>query len=1038
MKSLLARLLLIMSVAMVPALGFQAYNENVARHARRHLVEGEALRLVRLVASEQQRIVEGAEQVLNALSSTPAVQDKDIERCHRLLTNLLQMSSRYNTAYVLGLDGRTLCGPGPIDPPVAGLDRSYFQMALQSGGFVVGDYAVGRGSGMPTIHMAKPFKNSDGMVAGVVAVALSIDWLAHELRHLPLPTGAIVTIADRNGTFLVRLPGQDRFSGQPIPAKNRFILDGNEVGLAQMTSLDHGRPVIVAYSPLGADPKGLSIGVGLDLETTFATVEQANWIGFALIFLGAALALAMTALLGTRLIGRPMNRLLSAAQRWRTGDLAARTGLREDGSEFGRLGGAFDDMAEAQEARERALRRSEEHFRATFEQAAVGMAQVGMDGTWRRVNDRLCDITGYTRDELLTHKFWDITHPDDLEADFAVRQRLLSGELATFTREKRYLRKDGAVVWVSLTASLLRNSDGKPERVLSVVEDITERRRMKAELQSKEARLRAVMEQIPAAVSISEPPDGRVVIRSRYSDVVFGTHGIHSLANSGARRDSSEHPDGRPYAPEEYPSWRALNRGETVMAEPTLYRRTDGALMELEVYAAPVRDAAGNIIAAVAAAFDVSGRNRADRLLAQSHADLEARVSEEVHAREAAQARAAHAERLNALGQLAGGIAHDFNNVLQAVEGAAVLIERRSGNDADVRRLARVAIDAAARGASITRRLLAFGRRGDLRAETLDVVDLLSGLREIFAHTLGAAIEVHVRLGANLPPLLADKGQLETVLVNLATNARDAMPHGGRLTLSADEVTVPSGHSAHPSELAAGQYVRLAVTDTGVGIDADTLAHVCEPFFTTKAIGIGTGLGLPMAKGFAEQSGGALDVASGPGRGTTVTVWLPAAAVGLNSGVAAPRAAPMPRGAGGAAASITGESETYFRVLLVDDEDLVREMLVEHLEDAGFSVVSVASGAEALAVLASAEVVDALVTDLAMPGIDGLAVIRAAQERRPGLPTVLLTGYAGDGAALAVGGAISGAFSLLRKPVRVHDLADRIQSLIAARKSANR
>jgi nitrogen-specific signal transduction histidine kinase/CheY-like chemotaxis protein len=380
-----------------------------------------------------------------------------------------------------------------------------------------------------------------------------------------------------------------------------------------------------------------------------------------------------------------------------------------------------------------------------------------------------------------------------------------------------------------------------------------------------------------------------------------------------------------------------------------------------------------------------------------------------------------------ALGQLAGGIAHDFNNVLQAVEGAAMLIERRPGDETGVRRLARIAIEASARGASITRRLLAFGRRSNLRAEALDVIDLLTGLREIFAHTMGAAIEVSVGFGTCLPPLLADRGQLETVLVNLATNARDAMPSGGVLTLSAAGEVVASSGSAHPAELAPGRYVRLAVADTGTGMDATTLARVAEPFFTTKAPGVGTGLGLPMAKGFAEQSDGALAIESSPGEGTLVTLWLPAADPARRASAASSR------GAANTALFTTDNATMTVRVLVVDDEELVREMLAEHLVDQGFGVTAAASGAEALVLLDAGAAADVLLTDLSMPGMDGLSVIREAQARRPGLPAVLLTGYAGDAAAIAVGGAITGAFSLLRKPVRIHDLVDRIQSLLAAR-----
>jgi CheY-like chemotaxis protein len=376
---------------------------------------------------------------------------------------------------------------------------------------------------------------------------------------------------------------------------------------------------------------------------------------------------------------------------------------------------------------------------------------------------------------------------------------------------------------------------------------------------------------------------------------------------------------------------------------------------------------------------------------------------------------------MQALGQLAGGIAHDFNNVLQAVTAASTMIERRAADPEGVRRLARMAADAAERGSAITRRLLAFARRGDLRAEALDAAAVLEDLREILAHTLGAAIAVNVEAEPGLPPLLADKGQVETVLVNLCTNARDAMPGGGTLTLSASLETAVAG-AAHAAGLAAGRYVRFAVSDTGAGMDAATLARVTEPFFTTKPPGQGTGLGLAMARGFAEQSGGALQVESAPGEGTRVTLWLPQAAevdtAAARQDVASATGSGGPRGGSR-------------RVLLVDDDPLVLELLAGQLDVAGFSVATAASGVEALDLLAAGGGIDVLVTDLSMPGMDGLAVIREAQKRMPGLPAALLTGYAGEGAALAVGGAVNGTFTLLRKPVSGPELADRLEALLA-------
>ena len=304
--------------------------------------------------------------------------------------------------------------------------------------------------------------------------------------------------------------------------------------------------------------------------------------------------------------------------------------------------------------------------------------------------------------------------------------------------------------------------------------------------------------------------------------------------------------------------------------------RIDGTLGWTHSRAIPLLDERGDIVEWFGMASDVTQRKEAESELRVLNERLEARVTEEVAAREKAQARLAQAQRMEALGQLAGGIAHDFNNVLQAVAGGLSLIQKRADNGDVVRRLARMSTDAAERGAAITGRLLAFSRRGELRATPIAPRPLLENLSEILTATLGADIEVRIESAEDISPLLADKAQLETVLVNLAVNARDAMPAGGALTVSARPERVVDARSS-PAGLNPGGYVCIELTDTGAGMNEVTLARASEPFFTTKSAGQGTGLGLAMARGFAEQSGGGFAIRSKLGQGTTVTLWFPTA-----------------------------------------------------------------------------------------------------------------------------------------------------------------
>ncbi|WP_439548011.1 ATP-binding protein [Falsiroseomonas sp.] len=401
--------------------------------------------------------------------------------------------------------------------------------------------------------------------------------------------------------------------------------------------------------------------------------------------------------------------------------------------------------------------------------------------------------------------------------------------------------------------------------------------------------------------------------------------------------------------------------------------------------------------------------------LRRMNASLEDRVRLEVAAREAVQLKLAQDLRLRALGQLAGGVAHDFNNIMQAVQSGASLMRRRAESPDAVRHLAQMVEEATQRGASVTRRLLSFARRGELRLEPVDPASLARGLQEILWHTLGGRVTVVIEAEEPLPALVTDRGQLETVLVNLATNARDAMPGGGTLTISATEerVTAAGLHGLDP-----GHYVKFTVRDTGAGMTAEVLARAGEPFFSTKGAGAGTGLGLAMARGFAEQSAGAMAIDSVPGAGTAISIWLPAAeAQDLREPAAAALLAPA----------------RPLRILLVDDDALVRDFLAESLGEQGFTVLRASGGAGALSLLSAGERPDIVVTDYEMPGITGLALIDAVRDASgpTPMPAILLTGNLEEtlDGQLAGRVAIDPLLLVLRKPILVEELAGALLAL---------
>jgi signal transduction histidine kinase len=361
--------------------------------------------------------------------------------------------------------------------------------------------------------------------------------------------------------------------------------------------------------------------------------------------------------------------------------------------------------------------------------------------------------------------------------------------------------------------------------------------------------------------------------------------------------------------------------------------------------------------------------------------DLELRIDQRTRERELALAQLFEAQKIDTIGQLTGGVAHDFNNLLMAIMGSLQVLRRRFPLEEAAARLVDNALKGAERGAALTQRLLAFARRQELRPAAVSLGELAAGMSDLLVRALGPGVRLTQTFAPDLPRILIDSNQLELALLNLAVNARDAMPGGGELILGAERADLDEAAVAE-LRLAPGEYVRLSVTDTGHGMDEATLIRAAEPFFTTKGVGKGTGLGLSMVQGLAAQSGGAMRLTSEPGHGVRVDLWLPQATD------AAVRLEPRPERPAVIAAS---ESRT---VLVVDDDPLVAAGAAAMLEDLGHTVIQASSGREALALVQSDREIDLVLTDHAMPEMTGVELARRLRQLRPDLPVVLATGYA--------------------------------------------
>jgi signal transduction histidine kinase/CheY-like chemotaxis protein len=357
-----------------------------------------------------------------------------------------------------------------------------------------------------------------------------------------------------------------------------------------------------------------------------------------------------------------------------------------------------------------------------------------------------------------------------------------------------------------------------------------------------------------------------------------------------------------------------------------------------------------------------------------------AKITRDITERRAAEAKLRQAQKMEAVGQFTGGAAHDFNNLLMAILGSLEILRKRLPNDPRLLALLDNAMQGAKRGTSLTQRMLAFARRQELKHEAVDLAHLVNNMLELLERSLGPTIDIQTRFPREAVRVRTDANQLETALLNLAINGRDAMPDGGTITISVAEHSIAG---AHPTSLAPGPYACLAVTDTGHGMDEATLARATEPFFTTKGIGKGTGLGLSMVDGLTAQSCGKLMVQSVLRRGTTIELWFPITAQAEEAGEHNPTEADE-----------GVRTERQLCVLAVDDDSLVLANVAAMLEDLGHRVIAVGSGARAIEEVESTAVIDVVITDQAMPVMTGTQLIEVLRARRPELPVILATGYA--------------------------------------------
>jgi len=648
----------------------------------------------------------------------------------------------------------------------------------------------------------------------------------------------------------------------------------------------------------------------------------------------------------------------------------------------GQLAALFNDVTLRLKA-ETALVQRERYVRAVFEGSLDGILVADDEGRYVDANATALEMLGVTRDDLLgrTAAHFAAEREDDFAS--AWRGFVEAGRMEGIFHARR---PDGTVRVLDFAATANVSSG----RHLSVLRDATERTRTEAALRENEHLLRLVLETIPIGVWLVDRT-GLITYGNPAAQRIWGG-ARHVGPDAYDVYQAWRLPGGEPVG-KDWSKARAVRKGVATFAEPLEIERFDGVRRFVLVSALAIRDENGRIVGAIETNEDVTDQRRLEQQFLQ-------------------------AQKMEAVGRLAGGVAHDFNNLLSVILGRGAMLQAMLPPEAKTRRHIDEILAASERAAALTRQLLAFGRRQVLQRRPVDLSDVVLGMRSMLSRLIGEDVRLRTELAEGMKPVLADPSQLEQVLMNLAVNARDAMPDGGELRIVTSPVRLDEGAARAVPGAAPGSYAELAVTDTGTGMDKETLSHLFEPFFTTKEPGRGTGLGLATVYGIVEQCGGHISVKSEPDEGTTFRIRLPLtqALVGRQETTTAARAH-------------RHGSET---ILLVEDEDSLRDLVREGLEEWGYTVLVAANGAQALELEAAREgAIDLVITDVIMPGMHGRELVRRVAQRRPGLAVVFMSGYSAD--VIAGQDILEPGWRYLEKPFSSTALADKVREALDAR-----
>jgi PAS domain S-box-containing protein len=1115
--SIRSLILLITLVVALPAGGIILYAGIQFRTKMLEDAGRETVKLTDRIASEQQNLTTGAEQVMTVLAQLPEVRRQDTTQVEPILRDLLKLNPRYLNISLSDRTGTVWASALPVTKPFSVADRRYFKNALERGRFSSGEYIVTRSNNQPGITLAYPLNDARGAGIGVVGISFSLERYRQMLEGMQLPAGTSFTIIDHRGLILSRGINPGPYIGKPYMTDEFKKMQTGPPSGTSVRSGFAGDQRIISYRKLylaGESTPYMYVTAGIPVE--IAAREATKSLRDSMVCLTSFLLLACAAavLIGKRAIVDRFKLLEDASQRLAAGDLQVRVSDLVVGGELGSLGKRFDFMAEelakreterlkAQEERDRLilimetttdvvclaspqgkvlyLNRAGRRLTGIGEGALGALHIAGLhpewaaelilqtaipaairEGVWEGesallganareipvsqlvlshydARGNLSHLSTILRDiserKLVEHElehkryllnetqklahlgsweldlvsglfswseevyrifetapgsfagtyraFLETVHPEDRERVQKTCQKSVR-EAAPFEMEHRLLMPDGRVKIIQERGEAVSRA-GAVLRCLGSVQDITE--------------LRLVEEEQRKLAHLVEMSRDFISIASLKGDIIYLNNAgvalveLESCQEACTKKIIDFFPEGSAAAGADI--LQELGRLGYWGGDATLRNFGTGDPIAVEMTLFTIADEAGRPIAYANVSRDVR-----DRKAAEAEHDL---LTEQF----------IQAQKMESIGQLAGGVAHDFNNLLTPIFGYAELLKGDlGGRDAPLAKVANIQ-KAAEKAKDLVQQLLIFSRKQALEMKTIDLGEVVAGFQSILRHTIRESIDIRICLPAEQYSIRADRNKIEQVIMNLAVNAQDAISGCGVINIEAAPVLLDDEYARQHPEIAPGRYLMLALSDDGCGMDQETRQRIFEPFFTTKGVGKGTGLGLATVYGIVRQHGGSLWVISDPGKGTTFKCYFPLVDE-------APQHEPATLQGG--TVTLAGKRRT---VLLVEDNDMVRNFVDELLVRKGFEVLAAEDPEKAL-LLAQKSTFELLITDVVMPHMTGFELYARLSERYPGLKVLYMSGYTND----VLGRIADAKVHFVQKPFAINDFARLVETLL--------